>query len=72
MDIINLTVPNVSLCFLILSRDHKKIKIKRCNLYIHCLILCVPNITHNLSPTCELCLEHCITCAKFLAFDTPH
>ena len=43
MDIINLTVPNVSLCFLILSRDHKKIKIKikRCNLYIHCLILCV-------------------------------
>ena len=42
MDIINLTVPNVSLCFLILSRDHKKIKIKRCNLYIHCLILCVP------------------------------
>ena len=42
MDIINLTVPNVSLCFLILSRDHKKIKTKRCNLYIHCLILCVP------------------------------
>ena len=39
MDVINLTVPNVYLCFLILSRDH--IKKNRFNLYIRCLILCV-------------------------------
>ena len=27
MDVINLTMPNVSLCFLIVSRDHKNMDV---------------------------------------------